>query len=121
MAIIYGVLIIGSGYVGIWLKKWFDHKTNEFYKMKSYDKTIQSIVIGIIVFMMTIVSVQLPFELVSDPNKFVEFLMRTPSLFFLNIFYLCYVAWLWHRFGYFAKKRKLVLLGKYEIKLPVFA
>lgn len=48
----FGALIIGVGYVGLWLKYKIDNK--DFYKLKAFDKTIQSLIIGVISFIFTL-------------------------------------------------------------------
>ena len=47
----FGALIIGVGYLGLWFKYKIDNRN--FYELKAFDKTMQSLMLGMISFLIT--------------------------------------------------------------------
>ena len=99
---VYSFLIIGSGYVVLWIKfKYVNSKTyaryrvrQDFYKMNPYDKAVQSLIAGIIVITITSFLSQTPYQTLSN----LENLLNSNSLvlfLFFEFFVIFYLGFLW--------------------------
>lgn len=81
-AIIFGTLIIGIGYIGLSLKCRLSGK--DIYSINNFDKVIQSLLIGIIAFYITlqpnITSITL------TEQDILGFILTHPSFFFIELF-----------------------------------
>lgn len=89
----FGTLIIGVGYVGLWLKYKIDNK--DFYKLKAFDKTIQSLIIGVISFIFTLSFFELTPETVSNEQQLMNFLLGKRFIIFINFIVVFYVVIFW--------------------------
>lgn len=82
-SVVYTAMIIGFGYMTLWVKfkfvnsdSWIailkkDKKT-EFYGMGSYDKAMQSLLAGIVIVSINCFVLQIPFEILFDIKTFLE-------------------------------------------------
>ena len=92
--IVYGLFVLGSGYFGVWLKSKYSKK--EFYNIPAFDKSIQSLMIGIPSFFITVyLLAQLPLEIITNQHKFLKFLEGAPYAFFIQIFLVYCFVLLW--------------------------
>ena len=88
---IYTVLVIGAGYVALWIKDRVvvdtcpflpNKRKYQFYKMSAYDKAVQSLIVGVVVIAITCGISGTTFDLISDMKLFIESGRMIPFLMF---------------------------------------
>lgn len=71
---VYGILILGVGYVILYLKCFFNEKLDYFYRtLTAYDKAIQSLILGTISLAISSFLSQTSYEVLSNIKELVEF------------------------------------------------
>ena len=89
----FGTLTIGVGYIGLWLKYKIDNK--DFYKIKAFDKTIQSLIIGLISFIITLSFFTLTPETISNEQQLMNFLLGKRFIIIINFIVVFYIVIFW--------------------------
>ena len=82
----YLLLILGAGYTILWLRYWYDKKVDVFYERKSFDKAMQTLIYGGILFVLTMWVTETPFkETISISGSFIliQFSIGMYELLFL--------------------------------------
>jgi len=60
--------------------------------MKTFDKTVKSLILGAIGFILTLYVVQLDISKITDENQFIFYLIKTPSIFIIELVILIYLV-----------------------------
>jgi hypothetical protein len=113
-SVFFTVIVIGIGYVGLWIKyrSQKKEKTKEFYDMNSYDKAIQSLIIGVICFLAAFMSIaprDIPFamsDMTSEVNV-ISIIFLNPILFFFVEFSIVLMIGLY--LGLFDQREKDII------------
>lgn len=84
--IIFGTLILGLGYIGLFLRYLFFGKN--FYKLKIVDKIIQSIILGTISFVFVMRLGFLKIAEITNEQEILAYVIRNPSIFIYQFFFV---------------------------------
>jgi len=95
----YGIIIIGVGYMGLWIKyDVFKTKGFNFYKdLPSYDKTIQSLILGTLTLLITSFILKIDISVFTTTETFIPFLQSGIGIMFVifDIAILGFLSILW--------------------------
>ena len=95
---IFGTLIFGLGYVGLFLRKVIlkqilpSSKKKDFYDIGIFDKIIQSIVLGTMSFLIAIKTGFVEFPIYSKEEELLQYIIINPEIFFFQAFILMMVV-----------------------------
>lgn len=111
----FGALILGIGYVGLWFKYKIDNKN--FYKLKTFDKTIQSLMIGVISSSLTLQFLNLNLENITNEQDFlIKLLQKFNVVLVLNFFIVFAIIIYWVILIQFAKRHLKINKARKTIK-----
>ncbi len=96
-------MVFGFGYFGVWLKYHLSDK--DFKSLSSFDKTMQSFILGMISFVATTRVFQIPTETIMQQEAFTQFVIGYPTILILHTFSVVYLVFVWDAFplGLFKK------------------
>lgn len=92
LSAIYGTFIVGGGYLALFFRYKISEDESQFYSMKTFDKTVKSLILGAIGFILTLYVVQLDISKITDENQFIFYLIKTPSIFIIELVILIYLV-----------------------------
>src|SRR3989338_6889269 len=86
----FGALIIGVGYLGLWFKYKIDNRN--FYELKAFDKTMQSLMLGMISFLITLSFFETKSKIISNEQELINFLLAHQYIIIINLIVVFYVV-----------------------------
>lgn len=84
--IVFGTLIFGLGYLGLFILYLFKNK--DFYEMKIIDKIIQSFLLGTISFILTMQSGFMTILNMTKEQDMLNYVIINPVIFFYQFFFV---------------------------------
>jgi hypothetical protein len=115
----FGALILGVGYLGLWFKYKIDNKN--FYKLKTFDKTIQSLILGIFTFGITIQFFELPLQKVLSEQELFLFLLRQFMIILILSLIFVFAIVLYWVIGVQLVKRHFNIIKMVRERIKIFA
>ena len=86
----FSALIIGVGYLGLWFRYKIDNRN--FYRLKVFDKTMQSLMLGIIAFFITMSFFETKSKIISNEQELINFLLVHQYIIIINLIVVFYVV-----------------------------
>lgn len=121
-SVIYGALVLGAGYVILWLRHFRKKDIRYFYsKMSAYDKALQSLIFGTISLAISSYVSRTSFEVLSDPSRLVQ-IQTLYNLIAAELLSVIYIVLTIESFENIWKKRKKYedSIASWLIKLRLF-
>ena len=91
--LIFGTLIFGLGYMGLFFRYAFLNKAKKFYnELPVLDKIVQSIILGVLSFILTN-SLFLRVEKMSSEAEILNYIINSPSIFLYQFFFVIIIIY----------------------------